>query len=297
MIDADAGSWNQRAGFVLVRSGAMYRWYLVRTNNRNFEGRSGTASGQIFLVSPEVAALSALEGKLVDPLSLKNKAYPVIKSPKQFLIDDSMILPPSKKPKAVKVVRGPNIGEPPANKPLTDSLVGEVLIKVGDKITTDHIMPAGPRLKYRSNIKTYSGFVFEGVDKDFARHAVTARDQGKAVFVVAGESYGQGSSREHAAMCPMYLGVKAVLAKSFERIHANNLINFGILPLVFVSAADYDHLSKGSSIEIGDIMESFDKGREIMVISGDVTIRMKYELSDRQKAIIKAGGLLNYTCK
>ena len=296
MIDAGARIMESACGFCIGSGQApCTEGVSVRTNNRNFEGRSGTQSGEIFLVSPEVAALTALKGELVDPLSVKGLKYPVVKEPKQFLVDDNMIVAPVKDRKKVTVVRGPNIGEPPKNTPLAKSFKGKILIKVGDKITTDHIMPAGARLKYRSNIKTYSGFVFEGVDKDFAKNAVALRDRGEAVFILAGEGYGQGSSREHAAMCPMYLGVKAVLAKSFERIHANNLVNFGILPLTFVGSADYDKLNKNDTLEIDDIAVTLDANRPIIIKSGANQFSFNCNLSVRQKAIIKAGGLLNYT--
>jgi len=296
MINAGARVMESACGFCIGSGQApCTEGVSVRTNNRNFEGRSGTQSAQILLVSPEVAALTALKGELVDPLSVKGLKYPALKEPKQFLVDDNMIVAPSKEGKKFIIIRGPNIGEPPKNTPLAKGLKGTIAIKVGDKITTDHIMPAGARLKYRSNIKTYSGFVFEGVDKDFAKNAAQLRDQAQAVFILAGESYGQGSSREHAAMCPMYLGVKAVLAKSFERIHANNLVNFGILPLIFTDFSDYDKLNKNDAVEIDDVAAALDANRPIIVKSGERSIVFNYNLSLRQKAIIKAGGLLNYT--
>jgi aconitate hydratase len=296
MIDAGARIMESACGFCIGSGQAPCTDGIsVRTNNRNFEGRSGTASGQIFLVSPEVAALAALGGELIDPLSVKGLKYPITQEPKSFLVDDSMILPPVKDTKKITVLRGPNIGNPPKNKPLENNLVGKILIKVGDKITTDHIMPAGARLKYRSNIDVYSTFVFEGVDKEFSRNAIAARNQGQAVFIVAGESYGQGSSREHAAMCPMYLGVKAVLAKSFERIHVANLVNFGILPLIFNNATDYDKLNNGDDMQIDGLINCLDDSYDITVKTKSNTFALRYDLSDRQKAIIKAGGLLNYT--
>ncbi len=197
----------------------------IRTNNRNFEGRSGTTSGQIYLVSPETAALSAIEGKLVNPLNYNSDKYPLVNMPDKFEVDDSLIIPPSKE--IIEIFRGPNIGDPPYTDPLMDSIEGEIGLKVGDKITTDHIMPAGQRLKYRSNIPKYSEFVFEGVDPDFSSRSLKMKESGKFSAIIGGLSYGQGSSREHAAICPMYLGVRVVIAKSFERIHSGNLINFG----------------------------------------------------------------------
>jgi aconitate hydratase len=174
-------------------------------------------------------------------------------------------------------------------------MTGEIAIKVGDKITTDHIMPAGSRLKYRSNIKKYSEFVFEGVDPEFPKRAAALRDSKKAVFVVAGESYGQGSSREHAAICPMYLGVKAIIARSFERIHAANLVNFGILPLVFADQRDYDRMDKNDVLRIDNIISRLSSDKNIVIenMTKKTTIEAKYSLSGRQKSILKAGGLLN----
>jgi aconitate hydratase len=297
MIDAGARIMESACGFCIGNGQSPKTDAVsVRTNNRNFEGRSGTRSAGIYLVSPETAALCALKGEFVDPLSMKEKDFPEIDMPENFDIDDSMILLPSEKPEQVQIMRGPNIGNPPKNVPLKETLEGEIVIKVGDKITTDHIMPAGVRLKYRSNIEKYSEFVFEGVDPDFAKNALKVKQSSKAVFIVAGESYGQGSSREHAALCPMYLGVKAVFARSFERIHSANLVNFGILPLVFVEPSDYDKLNKKDEIVMKNILRSLDKNENIILeLSNGSKIKMSYSLSDRQKAIIKAGGLLNYT--
>jgi aconitate hydratase len=269
----------------------------ARTSNRNFEGRSGTASAKVYLVSPQTAALAALSGKFVDPLILSEAQYPEISLPKKFEIDDAMILEPEESFDDVEIIRGPNIGKPPKNDKIQNKLEGKILIKAGDKITTDHIMPAGSRLKYRSNIEKYSEFVFEALDKDFYKKALKLKEQGQAGFVLAGFSYGQGSSREHAAMCPMYLGVKAVLAKSFERIHAANLINFGILPLVFVREDDYNKIDTDDSIEIKNVIDRLDKNEAIIVVNKtkNLEIPMTCNLSLRQKEIVKAGGLLNYT--
>ncbi|HPY03360.1 MAG TPA: aconitate hydratase, partial [Spirochaetota bacterium] len=193
----------------------------VRTNNRNFEGRSGTKDGQIYLVSPETAAVTALEGKFTDPTTYPASEFPKFEMPESFLVDDSLVIKPSLNG---DIFRGPNIGEPPFTEPLMDSFKGIIGLKVADKITTDHIMPAGARLKFRSNIPAYANYVFEGVDASFAKRSLEAKSKSLYTAVVAGLSYGQGSSREHAAICPMYLGVRLVIAKSFERIHSANLI-------------------------------------------------------------------------
>ncbi|MCK9418245.1 MAG: aconitate hydratase [Nitrospirae bacterium] len=268
----------------------------VRTSNRNFEGRSGTKSAKVYLASPESAVAAALTGGIMDPRDLEIP-YPEIAMPEQFWTNDSMVLPPAKDPLSVTVYRGPNIGDPPAAEPLPDVIHGVVTIKVGDKITTDHIMPAGSRLKYRSNIPKYAEFVFEGVDASFAKRALENKKTGKHNVVIAGASYGQGSSREHAAICPMYLGVKTVIAKSFERIHAANLINFGILPLTFTNEADYDAIGANDEIEIAAIKAALEAGTDLML--NDTTngnrVPLKYTLSMRQRDILLAGGMLNYT--
>ncbi len=267
----------------------------IRTSNRNFEGRSGTKSAKVFLASSEAAVAAALTGAITDPREL-GIPYPAIEIPSEFWIDDSMILPPSKDPLSITISRGPNIGDPPAAEALPDAIKGIVTIKVGDKITTDHIMPAGSRLKYRSNIPKYAEFVFEGVDATFSKHALENKKAGTHNIVIAGASYGQGSSREHAAICPMYLGVRAVVAKSFERIHAANLINFGILPLTFASEADYDVVAANDKVEISDIKAALAKGTDLVLkTSGGKTITLKYSLSARQRDILLAGGMLNYT--
>jgi aconitate hydratase len=272
----------------------------VRTNNRNFEGRSGTKSAGIFLVSPETAAACALKGEMADPRDVAGELgieYPDVKVPKKFLVDDSMVLPPAEDPSSVTVSRGPNIGNPPENVPLPDTISGEVALKVGDKITTDHIMPAGARLKYRSNIGKYAEFVFEGVDQAFSNRALENKAKGVHNIVVGGMSYGQGSSREHAAICPSHLGVRAVITKSFERIHSANLINFGIVPLLFADEADYDRINQGDRIEIPNIREAITKGSTIKArnVTNGSEFEVKHTLTDRQIEIILAGGRLAYT--
>jgi len=267
----------------------------LRTNNRNFEGRSGTKDAQVYLVSPEVAVVAALNGEIVDPRQAGIE-YPSVKMPAHFLVDDTMLVFPGEAQPG-EVYRGPNIGAPPVNDALPDTIAGAVQLKVGDNITTDHIMPAGARLKYRSNVPTYSEYVFEPVDPGFAGRARADKQRGRHTVVVAGESYGQGSSREHAALCPMYLGVKAIVAKSIERIHAANLVNFGILPLTFADAADYEKIEQGDEIAIPGIREALEANSPLVLVdtTKGVEIALSYALSRRQKDIIYAGGLLAYT--
>ena len=270
----------------------------LRTSNRNFEGRSGTQSAKIYLVSPAVAALAAIHGRVVDPLALADLKYPAARMPKKFAVDDTLFLRPPAEGKGVKIVRGPNIGDPPKSVPLPAALAGVATLKVGDKITTDHIMPAGSRLKYRSNVPAYSRFVFEHTDPEFAQRAAALRDAGKHNIIVAGESYGQGSSREHAAICPMFLGVKAVLAKSIERIHTANLINFGILPLTFEKAGDYERIAQGDELRLPDVRKALTEGQTKLLLKNvtqNAEIPVVANLTERQRKIILAGGLLNFT--
>ena len=270
----------------------------VRTSNRNFEGRSGTADARVYLTSPEVAAVAAITGKLTDPRKAGIE-YPKVSMPTEFLIDDSMFIFPNDTDRNIEVVRGPNIGTPPVNDKMPEQIKGHVGIKVGDKITTDHIMPAGARLKYRSNVPKYSEFVFEPIDPGFPKRAMADKKNGLHTVVVAGESYGQGSSREHAALCPMYLGVKAIIAKSVERIHAANLVNFGIISLSFKNLADYDKIDQGDEIEIPDLRKNLENNEPVFLVNKtkNLKIELGYSLSQRQKDILYEGGLLSYTVK
>ncbi len=266
----------------------------LRTFNRNFEGRSGTADGQIYLVSPETAAASALTGVFTDPTTLG--ADVEIKMPEKFLINDNMVIEPASVDEmdSVEVLRGPNIKPYPKTSPLSDKIEASCSLKVGDNITTDHIMPAGAKiLPLRSNIPKISQHCFTVCDKDFPERA---KALGSSI-VVGGENYGQGSSREHAALAPLYLGVKAVLVKSFARIHRANLINAGIIPLTFVNAEDYDKFNLGDMLELPNVKQEIMDGKNITVVnkSNGETIEAVCELTDRTKAIIIAGGLLDYT--
>jgi len=261
----------------------------LRTFNRNFEGRTGTPDAQSYLCSPAVAVASALNGCITDPRDLGEP--PVVREPEQFLADDSGIVYPPEDGSAVEIVRGPNIKPIPRREPLPDALEGEVLLKVEDNITTDHIMPAGAKiLPLRSNIPAISEHVFVAVDPTFPRRA---REAGGG-FVVAGENYGQGSSREHAALAPMYLGLKAVVAKSFARIHRANLVNFGIVPLTFANAADYDRVQQGDRLATDGMMAGLSEGAfSVRDETQGFSFRVCADLSEREVEIVKAGGKLN----
>lgn len=265
----------------------------LRTFNRNFEGRSGTADASVYLVSPETAAVSAIAGTLTDARTLGGAV--AIAQPERFDINDSMVIAPADEADAagVEILRGPNIKEFPKSQPLADNITADVLLKVGDNITTDHIMPAGASLlPYRSNIPHLSNHCFTRCDEQFPARAKAA---GKGI-IIGGTNYGQGSSREHAALVPLYLGIKAVIAKSFARIHRANLINAGILPLEFANESDYDALSLGDSLVLDHILDCVENNKPIVVkASSGKQISTTCILSQRQKDILIAGGLLNYT--
>ena len=265
----------------------------LRTFNRNFEGRSGTADAKVYLVSPETAVAAALTGEITDPILLGE--MPEIKMPDAFSIDDSAIIPPAdeKSARELEILRGPNIKKFPESYPQEDSIKAELVLKVGDNITTDHIMPAGAKiLPYRSNIPYLSQYCFGVCDKTFPERAKAA---GRSI-VVGGSNYGQGSSREHAALVPLYLGVRVVITKSFARIHVANLINAGIMPLTFKDPSDYERVKEGDVLSIENVWSGMDSG--VMTLCNETTgekIALSCAFTERQKAILKAGSLLAYT--
>ena len=265
----------------------------LRTFNRNFEGRSGTADGQVYLVSPETAVAAAITGEITDPTLLGT--MPKVEMPAAFKIDDSAIIKPAEpeEAKSLEILRGPNIKKFPEAKPQQDTLSAELVLKVGDNITTDHIMPAGAKiLPYRSNIPYLSQFCFGVCDKTFPERAKAAGES----IIVGGANYGQGSSREHAALVPLYLGVRAVITKSFARIHIANLINAGIMPLTFENPEDYDKINQGDKLTLHHIYEGMESGKMVLEDeTNGIKVPVVCSFTDRQIAILKAGSLLAYT--
>lgn len=261
----------------------------LRTFNRNFKGRSGTTGAQVYLLSPETAAISALTGVLTNPLG--KVELPDIEMPEQFLINDNGIIPPAAENEEVEVIKGPNIKPFPLAQPMQDNVEGKALIVVEDNITTDHIMPSNAKLlPFRSNIPYLADYCLAPCDPEFPQRA----KENKGGFIIGGQNYGQGSSREHAALAPVYLGIKGVVAKSFARIHKNNLINNGILPLVFENESDYDTIEVGDELQIENIKSQLQTGRiEMKNLTKNKTYALKIEVSERQKAMLEAGGLIN----
>jgi len=269
----------------------------LRSYNRNFKGRSGTKDAFVYLASPVVCALSAINGKLVDPFE-NNIKIDDIPEPNEFPINDNMIIPP-KKDKEIKIIKGPNIKEVPVKEPLQEKITAEVLLKLGDNITTDDILPAGTQvLPYRSNIPIISKFTFKNIDETFYERAINAKSKGGGI-IVGGENYGQGSSREHAAIAPMYLGIKAVIVKSFARIHRANLINFGIIPLMFADSNDYEKIENADILEIKNLIEGIKNNQwyEVKNLTKDFVFYVKSNLNSKEKELILEGGLLPYVRK
>lgn len=262
----------------------------LRTFPRNFPGRSGTKDDQVFLCSPEVAISAAIKGEIRDPRKLGKS--PKVEEPQRYIVNEEMIIPPVKNSENIEIIRGPNIKPFPDFKPLQSEIKGEIVLKVDDNITTDHILPAGSSiLPLRSNIPAISEFTFSSLDPNFSKRAKKIKDP----IIIGGENYGQGSSREHAAIVCRYLGIKVKIAKSFARIHRSNLINFGVLPLVFKESGDYQELDKGDKINISNIRDQISGNSDYILIgAGNERIKCLNEFSERERSILLAGGLINF---
>ncbi len=300
MIAAGARLLEASCGPCIGMGGAPGSGHIsVRSYNRNFKGRSGTKDAFVYLTNPLACAIIALKGEIIDPRDFDLgedciRGLSGLREPERFIINDNMLIPP--KDIKTEIVKGPNIKDVPVKEPLETSIQAEVLLKLGDNITTDDIMPAGSKvLPFRSNIPAISEFVFENIDKTFSERAKKAREKGGGI-IIGRENYGQGSSREHAAIAPMYLGVKAVIALSFARIHRANLINFGILPVLFENEGDYERLQQGDILLIRDVKRSIENDEKIVVenLSRGDTFKVRSNLNDREKGLILKGGLLPF---
>jgi aconitate hydratase len=297
MIAAGARILESSCGPCIGMGGAPGSGHVsIRSFNRNFQGRSGTKDASVYLTNPVACTVMALKGEIIDPRDAEYDV-PVVSEPDSFLINDNLLIPPKADTSNVVIVKGPNIKEVPVKAPLSSDIKAEVLLKLGNNITTDDIMPAGSKvLPFRSNIPAISEFVFENIDNTFSRRANEAREKGGAI-IVGGENYGQGSSREHAAIAPMYLGIQAVIVKSFARIHRANLINFGILPLLFKSEQDYDRIEQGDVIEVKDAVSAVKGSQTFTVVNQtkEYIFDVTANLNLREKELILKGGLLSHT--
>ncbi len=296
MIGAGARILESACGPCIGMGGAPGTGHIsLRSYNRNFKGRSGTKDAFVYLASPIVCAIAALKGELVDPRDAQIEIE-IPDEVEEFLINDNLLIPPQED-RDLKVIKGPNIKEVPVMEALSDQVEATVLLKLGDNITTDDIMPAGSKiLPLRSNIPAISEYVFHNIEPGFSKRALELKEKG-GVIIIGGENYGQGSSREHAALAPMYLGLKAVIAKSFARIHRANLINFGIIPLVFSDPEDYKKIKEGEKLRIKDIKKVITEGKEeamVENISEGYSFKVKVELNKRERSLLSAGGLLPY---
>lgn len=304
MISAGARMLESSCGPCIGMGGAPATGHVsVRSYNRNFLGRSGTKDASVYLSSPIACAVMALKGEMIDPREFEglkgskaNEVLNAMKEPEHFIINDNLIISPKFETADIKIIKGPNIKEVPVKDAIKNEIDAEVLLKLGNNITTDDIMPAGSKvLPFRSNIPAISDFVFEGIDKTFSTRAAESKDKGGCI-IIGGENYGQGSSREHAAIVPMYLGLQAIIVKSFARIHRANLVNFGILPLLFKSTADYDKIDKGDRLTVKNVIEGI-RGAQVFIVE-NLTKNYSFEaisdLNDRERELIIKGGLLPY---